>query len=480
MDLVKANQLLDALRDEINKTDPLPPESGVRHVKVGEDLQAVLDNLNGATEVRLQPGNYSGNFILRKHNNPLVTICADAEVPLARVTPSNSANMARFLPKNAFNPELTMDDGVKNYCLRGLEFLPNTVAPDRDLVVLGRLNMNAAEQIPDNVKVDRCYFHGHEQLGGHRGLMFNVTHGVVSQCYFEKFIEKGRDSQAVAICLGGPYNIVDNYMEASGENLIFGGSDPKIPSEMPRNVVVQNNYFFKPLEWKTQFPSSVKNLFEIKNGSNFVISGNRFENCWTDAQSGHGVVITIRNQNNTAPWSTINNVLFKNNVILGVTGFAVNTLGLDDTNPSVRGFGIQFFNNWMKAKGGIIVNNGFLQMECKHNTFEVTNSILSFTGLDDITGLRFIDNVANSGAYGIVGAKNLQVGKPNLDAYNPQGYEFKNNVIEKTAERNIQWPDGNFLLAPNTLASLLVNGEYRGQEMSTDGKKLGYNASSPV
>jgi hypothetical protein len=32
---------------------------------------------------------------------------------------------------------------------------------------------------------------------------------------------------------------------------------------------------------------------------------------------------------------------------------------------------------------------------------------------------------------------------------------FSGNVIERTAERKVSWPDGNTLLAPGALATLL-------------------------
>jgi hypothetical protein len=32
---------------------------------------------------------------------------------------------------------------------------------------------------------------------------------------------------------------------------------------------------------------------------------------------------------------------------------------------------------------------------------------------------------------------------------------FRGNIIERTAERNVQWPDGNTLLPPGTLETVL-------------------------
>jgi hypothetical protein len=58
-----------------------------------------------------------------------------------------------------------------------------------------------------------------------------------------------------------------------------------------------------------------------------LIVNNVFENCWVDAQSGHAVQFTVRNQDGTAPWSTVRDVTFQYNVIRNAAGFGLNVLG---------------------------------------------------------------------------------------------------------------------------------------------------------
>src|SRR4051812_13078409 len=100
-------------------------------------------------------------------------------------------------------------------------------------------------------------------------------------------MQVGSDAQAIAGWSGpGPYKIVNNYLEGSTENLIFGGAgnnslmqlmlsidtnaDPVITNLVPSDIEVRNNYFFKPLSWKQDDPSyagmhwAVKNIFELK------------------------------------------------------------------------------------------------------------------------------------------------------------------------------------------------------------------------
>src|SRR5438093_235243 len=64
-----------------------------------------------------------------------------------------------------------------------------------------------------------------------------------------------------------------------------------------------------------------------------LIDGNLLENNWADAQNGYGVLFTVRNQDGTAPWSTVRDVTFTNN-ILRHSGGGVNMMGADYLHPS--------------------------------------------------------------------------------------------------------------------------------------------------
>jgi hypothetical protein len=44
--------------------------------------------------------------------------------------------------------------------------------------------------------------------------------------------------------------IENNYLEAAGENLMFGGSDPAIPNLVPDGITVRRNVLAKPFEWR--------------------------------------------------------------------------------------------------------------------------------------------------------------------------------------------------------------------------------------
>src|SRR6185295_19787625 len=137
----------------------------------------------------------------------------------------------------------------------------------------------------------------------------------------------------------GPFQIENNYLEAAGENLLFGGSDPSIPDLVPSDIEIKRNHFAKPLVWRMAQAGhdakawTVKNLLELKNARRVLVDGNLFEHNWVQAQNGFAILFTVRNQNGRAPWSVVEDVTFSNNVLRG-TAQGVNILGHDNNAPA--------------------------------------------------------------------------------------------------------------------------------------------------
>ncbi|MFB3890451.1 MAG: hypothetical protein ACE15C_00360 [Phycisphaerae bacterium] len=140
--------------------------------------------------------------------------------------------------------------------------------------------------------------------------------------YFSDFKQVGYDTQALGRWNGdGPYKINNNYLEAAGENVMFGGADPAVSGRIPSDIEMRYNSFIKPRAWKAGDPRyrgtawSVKNLLELKIARRALIEGNVIEQNWPMAQNGFGVLFTVRDQNNTAPWSTIEDITFQKNLV---------------------------------------------------------------------------------------------------------------------------------------------------------------------
>src|SRR5262249_48393951 len=154
----------------------------------------------------------------------------------------------------------------------------------------------------------------------------------VVDSYISDFHELGADSQGLlAYNTTGPLKIVNNYIEAAGENVLFGGADSRDAALVPSDIEIRNNYFFKPLSLiSTQY--SVKNLLEFKAAQRAVVTGNTFENNPLKAQNGFAVLITPRNQGGNAPWTATTDIAITGNTLINV-GCGFNIMGRDYLHP---------------------------------------------------------------------------------------------------------------------------------------------------
>jgi uncharacterized protein (TIGR03437 family) len=273
--------------------------------------------------------------------------------------------------------------------------------------------------------------------------------------------------------------------------VLFGGADPKVQNLIPSDIEFRRNHCFKPLSWRVGDPSyagrrwSVKNLMELKNAQRILIDGNVFENNWSDAQNGFGILFTVRNEDDTAPWSVVQDVTFTNNIVRR-TASVFNVLGSDTFNSSAQGRRVKIANNlfedingpkWGSANGGVFLQTGEMpDIRVEHNTIFQTGNIVS-VGADPSMGFVFNNNITPHNQYGIIG-ESRGVGNDTIDYYFPDG-TLRRNVI--AGGKSADYPLDNFF--PATLdVVMFVNsagGNYRLDAASpyknagTDGKDLG-------
>ena len=228
------------------------------NVTRGEDLQAALDSAIAGDVIKLEAGaTFSGNFSLpKKQGSDWITIRSsadDAELPSpdTRITPSYANLLPRIISPNSA-PALRTEAGAHNYRLLGLEL---TIAPDVMLnygvVRLGEGDEKDAALLPHDLVIDRCYIHGHPMADVSRGISLNSASTEVINSRISEIHGIGFDTQAIAGWNGpGPFKINNNYLEASGENVMFGGADPSIPELVPSDIEFRLNHCAKPLSWK--------------------------------------------------------------------------------------------------------------------------------------------------------------------------------------------------------------------------------------
>ena len=400
--------------------DVQPPRVTGRtiHVAAGEDLQAALDQATPGDRITLEAGaTYEGPFRLRPKEGDgwiAITSAGDLPPPGRHVTPADAARMPKLVA--ASGAVIEAQPGAHHYRLTGLEITPAGDAVLNTLVQLGD-EPARMELVPHHLVVDRCYIHGHPQRAGRRGIALNAAHAAVVDSYVSGFKERSVDAQAIAGWSGpGPFRIAGNYLEASGENVMFGGSDPSIQDLVPSDIEIVRNHLTKPLRWKKDDPSfegtewAVKNLFELKNARRVRIEGNLFEYNWPQAQNGFAILFTVRNQEGGAPWSVVEDVTFRNNLVRHVAA-GINVLGRDDNNPSRQTQRIAILNNVFEDVGGRWGNgrlfqllNGTSGVTIEHNTAAHTGSILFAGDNEPHTEFIFRRNVVAHNEHGITGS----------------------------------------------------------------------------
>jgi hypothetical protein len=414
------------------------------HVAAGESLQSALNQAQPGDRITLEAGaTYEGPFTLPKKNGHAWIVVAShrlRDLPAdRRVTPAQSRAMAKIVA--ASRSAIIAEDGAHHYRFAGVEIAPMPGEFLYNLIELGREDADAAE-IPHHIVFDRSYIHGDARKGGRRGVAMNGREIAVINSHLSDFKEVGADSQAISGWNGpGPFKIENNYLEGAGENVMFGGADPAINRLVPSDIEIVRNHFTKPLRWKLDHPSyegtpwAVKNLFELKNARRVLVEGNLLEHNWPHAQNGFAILFTPRNQEGRAPWSVVEDVTFRNNVIRSVAaGF--NILGRDDNEESQQTRRILIHNNLLSDVGGKWGGNGRLfqlldgtaGVAITNNTAERTTGGVVFGGdHDPHTGFVFQNNVMPDNGAGFVGS-GTGVGRQTIDRYFP-GAVIKGNVL---------------------------------------------------
>jgi cellulose synthase/poly-beta-1,6-N-acetylglucosamine synthase-like glycosyltransferase len=424
--------------------EPLPAPSRTVTVRAGESLQAAIDGAHGGDVIAVEGGaHFEGPFQLpnRRDDGWVIIRAADLNAlpaPGQRLSPERVNRLPRLTSRSG--AVLRAEAGAHHYRLIGLEIAPSAGVALHSLIELGGAEVDLPS-VPHHIVIERCYIHGDPQHGTRRGIALNSAHTAVVDSYLSDFKEVRADSQAIAGWNGpGPYLIANNYLEGAGENVMFGGADPSIDSLVPSDIVLSNNTFAKTLRWRAGDPRyegvdwAVKNLFELKNARRVLVEKNVFEFNWPDAQNGFAILFTPRNQDGGSPWSVVEDVTFRSNIVRHVAA-GINVLGADDIHSSRQTSRIAIVNNVFADVGGGWGNGRLFQLldgtrdvVIDHNTAFQTGGALSGGDRRPHTGFVFQNNIVLAGSHGISGSQ-MAHGAPAVERYFPGAIIRRNIVI---------------------------------------------------
>ena len=235
-------------------------------------------------------------------------------------------------------PAISILPGASYYRFAGLEFYSTSNqgcgidrTPRVNCFTYFLLDMPAesGKPLPESITVDRCYMHGSDTQDIRAAVVANGTGVAVIDSYISDIHHSTYDSQAIrAFRTPGPIKVVNNFLSATTENLMFGGAGGADNPYVASDLEIRSNHFYKPERWAvpgiTMPPAaqwSVKNLLEFKSARRVVVSGNVFENNWLAAQSGFAIVLTVRTSD-SGNIAVVDDITIENNLLTNVaSGF---------------------------------------------------------------------------------------------------------------------------------------------------------------
>jgi hypothetical protein len=509
-------------RVQVNSSLADTPAPGLVHpVTSSAALQSALDSAKCGDTISLQAGTtFTGTFVFPAKNcddNHWIivrTSAPDSALPPegTRLTPCHAGvsslpgrpSLACSSTKNVLakiefagigSGPIVLADGANHYRLVGLEITRGTPK-----AVVYNLVINEKNGTSDHLVLDRSWIHGTAQDETTRGIMLSgVTYAAIVDSYLSDFhcvAVTGAciDSQAIGGGLGtnpmGPYKIENNFLEAAGENIIFGGGGA---TRTPEDIEIRRNFFFKPLVWmkgtpgfvggRSGHPFIVKNHLEFKNAARVLVEGNVMENSWGGfSQTGYSILLTPKNQNGHCPLCQVHDITIRYGMISHVGNGITIGNGASDSGGLTQGAWNESIHDLIISHVDRTVYNGggYLFLETSNNGEHPLHDVVidHVTGIVDnrttgmlsignradhpLTGFRWTNNLLSAAGGGIIttGGGNANCAFPNFGG-GPLGtldrcfklYTFAGNILIGATE---QWPKDNY--APPSLTSVRIAG----------------------
>ncbi len=535
-----------------------PSPGKIISVRAGGDLQSALNSAQCGDTISIDPSttlvgifHLNANQCDANHWITIRTAAPDSSLPPegTRLTPCyagvaslpgrpdySCSKPQRVIPQISSpktSPAFQLQNGASHYRLIGLEITRNAGTG-----FIGPLIGVEKDYQANNIIVDRSWVHGSKQDDTASAISVDgMTFAAVIDSYLSDFhctYQSGGCTDAHAVGggnseqAGGPYKIVNNYLEASGENILFGGGHA---TTTPADIEIRRNHMYKPMIWmkgqpgyvggKNGNPFAVLNLSELKNAQRVLFEGNVMENSWGGfTQKGAVILLTPKSQYSKAkhagvcPDCQVTDVTIRYSrtshsgrgiaIAAGLTGepkgkyqakaaarYSIHDITMDDIEAAKYDGGgslFQILNTWPK--------NGLNSILIEHVTaFGDPGSSLLFianpTNLPKIPNVGFTNNLLLAGRYPIWNdgggnpCANSVYPKQNLDNCFAS-YAFSTNGIISDPEQYppSTWPAKNmFPASPEAVQFVNYNGGNGGdyhllssspyKNAGSDGKDLG-------
>jgi hypothetical protein len=387
------------------------------------------------------------------------------------------------------------------------------------------------------IVLDRSWLHGTAQDEAAYGFKLSGTNNVaIVDSYFSDFhctAISGTCTEAHAVHGGtgssqdGLYKIQNNFLEASGQAILFGGG---AATTTPTDVTIRLNHFFKPWQWmkgSSPFqggvggnPFIVRHHLEFKNAVRVLIEDNLLENVWGGfGETGDAILLTPKSQHiksgdNVCPICQVTDVTLRYTHVIHASGgieiatvlsgngangapalagtrFSIHDVVMDDISRRYIGGGWLFSmgNNWqVNPLNTITIDHITAFPDYEGGILALGNKMSN----PQMYGFVFTNSIVTAGRYPVWNASGGATSCAHSDVPLTSlgkcfaSYTFNNNALVAAPAHYPPslWPTGNlFANDTNTVDFAQYNNSNGGnyqlmpgspyKNMGTDGRDLG-------
>lgn len=303
-------------------------------VTTAQQLVDAYNLCNGGEEIVIPAGTIiTGHIELPSRSfSDYVTIRSSGTMPNVwdRITP-NSSQLATIKGQFVNVPTLRIRNGASKLRFIGINFQPfeQTTTDQFSLVEVGDLGQSSYTTNPSKIIFQHIVMNPPDTTMVRHGMAVEgykiaVISSWIGNIFTRCFQGSGcvTDSNAFFSLNGkGAHVYLNSYIEASSENILYGGDNVSVDGGIPTNVEIRRCYFFKRTAWKPN-PTplyNIKNLIEFKIGRRVYLEGNIFENHWLGADAGQPNAINISAISEVnSPWSVNEDIIFENNKVINM------------------------------------------------------------------------------------------------------------------------------------------------------------------